>query len=338
MSADRSVSTDRPQLFVVVDTEEEFDWSRPVSRTNVSTGSIAAQSAAHDVYDRFGLVPTYVVDYPVATDPAAVEFLAALRRQGKAEIGAHLHPWVSSPHVEEVNPLNSYHCNLPPALERAKIETLTATIEGAFGERPTIFKAGRHGFGPTTQQVLVDLGYEVDCSIVPHVSFAADGGPDFRGKPDQPYWLDRRRRLLEVPVTSGYTGLLAPLGPRLGRWFDHPGAQRLRLPGLLARTGLLERARLTPEGMSVLEQCRLLRQLVARGATSFYLVYHSPSLAPGHTPYVRSESDRDAFLANIAEVLTYFRDALGGRFTTIRQVYRQALDRLLREGDPAEAA
>jgi hypothetical protein len=130
---------ERPELLIVVDTEEEFDWSAPFSRANVSTRSIPAQAAAHEIYDRLGIVPTYVLDHPVATDPAAVEFLGALRREGRAEIGAHLHPWVSPPHVEEVTTRNSYHCNLPPALERAKIEMLTATIAEAFGERPTIF-------------------------------------------------------------------------------------------------------------------------------------------------------------------------------------------------------
>ena len=32
---------DQPLLLVVVDTEEEFDWGRPVSRDQVSTKAIA---------------------------------------------------------------------------------------------------------------------------------------------------------------------------------------------------------------------------------------------------------------------------------------------------------
>lgn len=329
---------ERPELLIVVDTEEEFDWSAPFSRDNVSTSAIPAQAAAHEIYDRLGIVPTYVIDHPVAIDPAAIAFLGALRREKRAEIGAHLHPWVSPPHVEEVTARNSYHCNLPPSLERAKIELLTATIAEAFGERPTIFKAGRHGFGANSQEVLADLGYRVDCSIVPHVSFAADGGPDFYGKPDQPYWLDRRRRLLEVPVTSGYAGLLAGVGPRVAGLFDSPRAEKLRLPGLFARSGLLERSRLTPEGATAREQCRLLKTLTARGATLFTMVYHSPSLAPGHTPYVRSAEERDAFLAAIEQVLIYFRDELGGTFTTLTNVYERSLAFLIEEEGEAAAA
>lgn len=309
-----------PELLIVVDTEEEFDWTAPFSRESVATRSIPAQARAHEIYDRFGIVPTYVIDYPVATDPEAVAFLRGLMDEGKAEIGTHLHPWVTPPHLEEVTTRNSYHCNLPPELERAKIEAVTAAIETGFGVRPTVFKAGRYGYGPNTQATLVDLGYAVDCSLVPHTDLSGDGGPDFRGRPDRPHWLDEAAGLLEIPLTVGFFGALPGLGARIGRVFDHPGAGRLRLPGALARSGIVARSRLTPEGTPADEQCRLIAAMVARGHRTFSLTYHSPSLAPGHTPYVRDEADLARFLADIETVLTFFRDEIGGRFTTATRV------------------
>lgn len=309
-----------PELLIVVDTEEEFDWSRPFSRESVATRSIPAQARAHEIYNRFGIVPTYVIDYPVATDANAVHFLRGLREAGRAEIGAHLHPWVTPPHLEQVNALNSYHCNLPPALERAKLEALTDAIEMSFGARPTIFKAGRYGFGPNTQRALVDLGYEVDCSFVPHTDFSADGGPDFRGRPDAPHWLDEGAGLLEVPLTVGYFGAMTSLADKADWLFDSPGAGTLRLPGLLSRAGLVTRSRLTPEGTPAAEQCRLIAAMAARGHRLFSLTYHSPSLEPGHTPYVKSEADLTRFLASIETVLAFFRDEMGGRFTTFSRV------------------
>jgi hypothetical protein len=306
-----------PQLAIVVDTEEEFDWSRPFSRENRSTTTIPAQALAHEIYDPMGIVPTYVIDHPVATDPTAVGFLAALQSQGRAEIGAHLHPWVSPPHHEEVSARNSYHCNLPPELERAKIETLTAAIEQSFGRRPTIIKAGRYGFGANTAAVLKDLGYEIDCSFVPHAGFQGDGGPRYYGTGDQPFWLDPERRLLEVPLTSGFLGLLARFGPRAAGLFDAPAAQRMRVPGILARLALLERTRLTPEGVPADEQCQLLKAMTEAGRGFFTLTYHSPSLAPGYTPYVQTQEDLALFIERIRTVLRYFRDALGGEFTTL---------------------
>ena len=309
-----------PELLIVVDTEEEFDWTRPFSRANVATSSIPAQARAHDIYDRFGMVPTYVVDYPVATDPASVRFLAALRDAGKAEIGAHLHPWVTPPHVEEVTARNSYHCNLPPELERAKLAALTDAIERSFGARPTAFKAGRYGYGPHTGRALADLGYQVDCSFVPHTDLSCDGGPDFRNVPDRPHWLENG--LLEVPLSVGFLGAAPGLGPRAAWLFDSPGAERLRIPGVLARAGLVARSKLTPEGTPMDEQCRLIEAMARRGHRLFSLTYHSPSLEPGHTPYVRDAAELERFLAAIERVLAFFRDEMGGRFTTLSQVYR----------------
>jgi len=41
-----------PVLTVIVDTEEEFDWSLPFSRASIQTTSIAAQPLAHEaVFD-----------------------------------------------------------------------------------------------------------------------------------------------------------------------------------------------------------------------------------------------------------------------------------------------
>jgi len=310
-----------PELLIIVDTEEEFDWSTPFARENVATTAIPAQARAHEIYDRFGIVPTYVVDYPVATDPAAVAFLRGLADAGKAEIGAHLHPWVTPPHEEEVSTFNSYQCNLPPALERAKIAALTDAIARGFDARPMVFKAGRYGFGANTARVIAELGYAVDCSVVPHTDFSADGGPDFRGHADGPYWLDKGSGLLEIPLSVGFFGAVAGLGPKASGLFDNAAAARLRAPGLLSRSGVLARSRLTPEGVSAAEQCRLIAAMAGQGHRLFSLTYHSPSLAPGQTSYVRDEADLAQFLASIETVLTFFRDTIGGRFTTATRVH-----------------
>ncbi len=328
----------QPRLAIVVDTEEEFDWTQPFARENQGLSAIPSQLRAHEIYDRMGVVPTYVVGYPVITDPASADLFRGLKADGRAEIGAHPHPWVTPPHEEDVTTRNSYGCNLPAALERAKIACLTDAIADAIGERPTAFKAGRHGYGANTCAILTELGYTVDCSVVPYTSFAGDGGPDFYGQPDQPFWLDREAQLLEVPVTNAFFGAAAAVGPRAQRLFDSPLAERLRLPGMLARTGLLTRSRLTPEGVSADEQCALLDALVARGLTTFTMVYHSPSLAVGHTPYVRTDADLTAFLASIETVLTHFREALGGRFTTLSQIHADHAATLVVGSGSARAA
>src|SRR4051812_24188695 len=99
-----------PTLLVVVDTEEEFDWGAPFDPTSVSVENIAHQHLAQDMFDAHGIVPTYAVDYPVATTPASVAVLKPLLDSGRCEVGAHLHPWVNPPAEEEVNARHSFAC------------------------------------------------------------------------------------------------------------------------------------------------------------------------------------------------------------------------------------
>jgi hypothetical protein len=309
-----------PVLTVVVDTEEEFDWSQPFSRDSTRTASITAQPLAHErLFDALGVVPTYVMDWPVANDPAAIRTLGGLLAQGRCDIGTHLHPWVSPPHAEEVNRYNSYAGNLPAELEYEKIRLLTETIEHNFGQRPRIFKAGRYGVGPATAQHLARLGYDIDASVVPQTNLTADGGPDFSRHGHDPFWFRAGgQQLLEVPVTAGYAGRLHRHGHGLYARLQRPWARRLRLPGIASRLGVLERVRLSPEGYTAAELIRLTECMLAQGCRVFGLSYHSPTLVPGNTAYVRDGSELERFLDTLGVYLTHFSQQLGGRFLSVR--------------------
>jgi hypothetical protein len=96
----------------------------------------------------------------------------------------------------------------------------------------------------------------------------------------------------------------------------YPRALRcVGLGGLLARTGLLEGTRLSPEGVSDKNMKRLVRALLRRGKRFFSFSLHSPSFVPGCTPYVRDAADLKAFLARIDSFLNFFFGELGGEAT-----------------------
>lgn len=307
-----------PLLQVVVDTEEEFDWARPFDRGNVGVTSIEAQNLAQALYAPYGLRPTYVVDFPVARNESAAGILKTFQDAGQCQIGAHLHPWVNPPFDEVVGDFNSYPGNLPARLEAAKLSVLTDAIHAAFGRRPTIYKAGRYGVGGNTAAILSELGYRIDLSVVPHTDFRRQLGPDFRGCPDRPYWF--AEGMLEIPLSRGFSGLAARFSARLNDLTERHWGRRLHLGGLLSKSGLLERATLTPEGVTFDEIARLVRSMRRRGHRLFTLTYHSPSLVPGHTPYVRTVRDAALFLDRIRQVLALFFEQLGARPTTPQEV------------------
>ena len=122
-------------------------------------------------------------------------------------------------------------------------------------------------------------------------------------------------------MTTGFCGLLRDHGDSVYDFVHRGMASRLRVGGLLARSRMLERIRLSPEGASAGDLVRVSRDLHAAGCQVYSLTYHSPSLVPGHTPYVRSERDLARFIGAIDEYCRFFRDELGGVFMSLSQLY-----------------
>jgi hypothetical protein len=301
-------TTEPPRLVAVVHTEEEFDWNAPFARDAVATTHARHLDRGQALFARHGIKPIYAVGYPIARDPTAVAILRGYRAAGAATIGAHLHPWVTPPFDEPLGPATSYPGNLPAATERAKLETLTETIAEAFGERPRIYLAGRYGIGPNTAAILESLDYRVDLSPSPPFDFRAQGGPDFRD-----YGLAPRRlgRILQVPHSAAHVGWLADWAGARALWAreDRLGRTVRRLTG---RTGLLSRVRLSPEGADLRALRGLVDTLLRQAVDPLVLSFHSPSLAAGFTPYVRTEADLQRFLATIDDFLGWFRQERGG--------------------------
>jgi hypothetical protein len=305
-----------PALVVVVDTEEEFDWSAPFDRASTAVGHMAAIHRVQEVFDSLGVVPSYLVSYAIVSQEAGFRPLEPLVEAGQAVIGAHLNPWATPPYRERVNSVNSYPGNLPRELEGAKLATLCRQIERSLGVRPRVYKAGRYGKGPNTEAILEEQGFEVDISPAPAMDLRADGGPDYTRGSARPFLFGCGRRLLCLPNTGAFVGWLHELGPDLHPLMEHESVARLRLPAIASRLRLLERLRLTPEGYTLAEMQRLTRALLARGQRTFVLSLHSPSVVPGNTPYVRNNAELVALLQRLRDYLTFFQGELHGRFVT----------------------
>ena len=277
------------RFLITVDTEEEFDWGAPLTRERHGVASIPALRRFQEFCEGLGVVPVYLVDYPIAQSPAAAEAIGDAVAAGRAEVGVQLHPWVNPPFDEDVCEFNSYAGNLPFELEREKFRILRETIESRFGTAPLIYRAGRYGLGPSTTDILVENGLTIDTSVRSRFDYSGRGGPNYRDHPMKPYWIDRSRHLLELPLTTVFWGPLRQLGsviyPHLWR------APAVR--GMLSRAGLLERIPLTPEGVTAAEAVRGIDVVLDEALPVLVLSFHSPSLAPGYTPYVRNAAELD---------------------------------------------
>ena len=276
------------RFMVFVDTEEEFDWHAPFSRDHRATTAVAAIPAAHARFAAAGVPLTFMIDHPIVSDPVAVDILRCVLEDGVSRVGSQLHPWVNPPFDEAVTGYNSFPGNLPRELEAAKLGVLTSAITNAFGAAPLAYRAGRYGIGPNTIALLAAQGYRLDSSMRARYIYAEEGGPDFSAIGNGAF---RIGGLIELPLTTVFTGQLRAAGPSLYKALG-------RLPrgrGLFARTGLLARVALTPEQMPLRAALEAVRVAIGEGVRVLNFSFHSPSLVPGHTPYVRDRADLAAF-------------------------------------------
>ena len=289
------------RVLLTIDTEEEFDWEGPFTRDRHGLKHVEAIPRFQAFCEEIGAHPVYLVDWPIATDARAVEIIGDALRRRKADIGAQLHPWVNPPFEEEVNARNSYAGSLPVELEKAKLSALCEQIDKAFGTAPLIYRAGRYGLGPNIADILKANGIAIDTSVRSLFDYRAQSGPDYSHHPITPYWVDDARQLLELPVTSVYWGLLRQMGRQLHRAQRHVPT----MFGGFSRLRLLERIALTPEGVTAEEAIRGIDIALNQQLPVLVLSLHSPTLAPGFTPYTRTADDVEALYAWLREIYAY---------------------------------
>ncbi len=305
---------------VFVDTEEEFDWTQPRSRTSTATSHIQYLGEFQRLADANGIKPCYLIDYPVADTPGSAAVLAGLFADGNCTIGTQLHAWVSPPHDEDVNTFNSFAGNLPKALEEAKLIALTDKIEQAVGVRPTIYRAGRYGVGANSSHILERLGYQIDTSVRPYFDYSGEGGPSFVRHDPRPYWTGPNGQLLELPLGVALTGRLR----KIGRFIYGVGRKEGRIRGLLARSGMLSRVALTPEDMPERDVRDAIDAMLDSDLRFLSFSFHSPSIAPGHTPYVRNSAELSDFYRWWDKILAHLA-ARGVQPASVDEVHQAAL-------------
>ena len=303
-----------PQLIVVIDTEEEFDWNKPVDRNSTSVTAMQYINRVQDVFDDYGITPCYVIDYPIASKAVSYKPLVDIYKDNRCEIGAHLHPWVTPPENEVLLPKNTYPGNLEKTLEYEKLKNLTDRICQNFDFQPIIYKAGRYGFGANTEAILKQLGYQIDLSYCPSFNHGSDGGPDYSDAHAEPFWFDDDRQLLEIPVSGSFVGSAGNSSKRLFNLAQN--YKNFKLPGILSKLGIVDRLVLTPEGYTHEEHVKITRFLYHKGVRTFTWSFHSPTVMPGTTPYVKNEQDVKDFLDSFHQYFDFFFNTMSGVATT----------------------
>ena len=315
------------KIAVSVDTEED-NWA--ATRDPATVENIRALPRAHDFMIQLGLRPTYFVNYPVVSTDWSAEIIHTLHQTGQCEVGAHLHPWNTPPLEEVFCPKNTMMKNLPAVLQQRKLECLTRALSDLTGESPVSFRAGRFGLDAAGVRALIDLGYQVDSSVTPFVNWTNySEGSDFSRAPFDRYRIDGKLTLdesvpdgplWEIPISCGFTRRSFAWRGRMQRVFDSPRIRPFRLAALASRTGIVRRVVGSPETDGLEDLLRLARSLIESDVGYLHLFFHSPSLVPGNSPFVRTREDAEALLGCLSSFVTRISDFVDLEPATVREV------------------
>jgi hypothetical protein len=314
----------RPALLVAIDTEGDNQWQAE-ARRHQTFNNLYALGALHDFFARHGVRPTYVITYPVATDPRSADVLRTLLGRGDAEVGAHHHAWETPPCDSDDVQRHPYALALPLEQFDAQLAALTAAITAHVGVAPVSYRSGRFGFSARHVSSLERAGYRVESSVAPLFYEGHKGGPDFVDAPLAPYFLaydsptaPGSSQLLELPITAALNRRLPALLARAyarAPW-NYTTRRLLRLARLL-------RVRwLRPSYSSAEDMIALARDVVDRGAPILNLLFHSSEAIVGGSPYNRTPGELDAFFDRLGRVLTYATRTLGAEPMTMAE-YRE---------------
>ncbi len=317
----------KPSVVVVmsVDTEED-NWGLTADRALLK--NLRELPRLHAFLRDRGVRPTYFVNYPVAADTSCAAILRDVVASGAAEIGAHLHPWNTPPIDGPVEECPSMMLHLPPAVQAAKVASVTRAIEHACRTTPTSFRAGRFGLGEASAAVLAAAGYGVDSSVTPFFDWSRfDDGPSFVGAPLDVYRPDagdlRRPApsgpLVEVPISGGYTRGRVRGWDRTYRVLHGAIPGRRVWASLAARTGVARLVAMSPEQAPLRDLCGLSRSILASGLRLIHAFWHSPSLSPGLTPFTRTRQDVEDLYARIEAHISWLKGQADVTFATVSE-------------------
>lgn len=312
------------QFILSVDTEEEFEWGEGFPQQNCSIENIKQIPSFQAFCDELGVRPTYFIDYPVAQDLEAAGLFREFIGQGKAEVGAHLHPWCNPPLIEENGEYESHIVHLAESLVRSKLKILTDIIYTNIGVAPRCFRTGRWGTDAKVMQALVDSSYTVDSSVIP---LYENDYFSFLDYPNQPYWpnLDNlpsegaQREILEIPVTAGFTRSNYMFWRRVHQRLSGKILRHLHLIGLLWRLKLVKKVYLSPELADTNDMKALVCAEMRNKHTVIHMFLHSSSLITSTNGYSRTSGDIVKLYQRIREVILYLEQNANVTFCTISE-------------------
>lgn len=298
-------------FIITIDTEGDNLWNWK-SGGQILTDNVQYLPRFQALCDEFGFKPVWLTNYEMVSDPEYVVFSKKALREGRCEIGMHLHATNNPPlfDLDVAHPSNfPYLIEYPHEVVRKKIATLHRLLENTYEEEIITHRAGRWAIDKHYTECLAELGYRIDCSVTPGVDWsttggmtAESGGSNYLSCPILPFYLDKERKMLEVPVSI--------------RTIHYGKKNNLDVKSIL-RYGkhrvLGYKAWLRPHVGNLGEMLYLAKQLKNEDTDYLMFMLHSSEMMPGGSPTFKTEEEIEGLYRDLRILFEYVATFCKGR-------------------------
>jgi hypothetical protein len=299
-------------LVVTIDVEPDcslsWHYSNPLAFKGVSLG---IKERLQPLFNKYEIIPTYLINNVVLEDNESVEVMSGL--SGIYELGTHLHPEFIEPQKSVLNYAGAKGeancCFYSSDIEYSKIENITNLFEKQFNYKPTSFRAGRFSAGNNTIKSLLKLGYKVDTSVTPHITWndlTREHPVSYVMSPEQPFWTGEDtfpmpskddKNILEVPVsiinepTSYWREILKS---RLGIKRQIESNKPLWLRPKLSQLHEFKKI------FSYFEQTYTDQQIIVLN-----MMFHNVEILPSLSPYNKTQANCNEYLESLRSFFSF---------------------------------
>ncbi|PLV53295.1 polysaccharide deacetylase family protein [Erwinia sp. B116] len=313
----------KPAFIITIDTEGDNLWQ---NHDRIATENTRFLPRFQQLCERFTFKPVWLTNYEMAIDPAYVEFARDVIARDSGEIGMHLHAWNSPPQHDLTGDdwrHKPYLIEYPEAVIKEKVSFMTDLLEQTLQVKMRSHRAGRWAFNAYYARLLIEQGYQVDCSVTPRVNWQFSpgapqgaGGTNYQHFPDRPWFIDPQdisragnSPLLEVPMSIQYKHSSLMNGVKQG--WDRLRGKR-RSPSVHW---------LRPSRGNLQQMLGVVDKTLAGGSDYVEFMLHSSEFMPGGSPTFKTAADIDALYDNLEQLFSYLQERCVGM--TLTDYYQQ---------------
>lgn len=285
----------KKNFIITVDTEGDNQWNI-YNGQDITTENANFIPRFQEMCEGFGFKPVYLVNYEMANNDFLMDYLKKKQKEGVCEIGTHLHSWNSPPEHELERKFegNPYITEYPEQIVYEKIDFMTKLIESKVGIRPVVHRAGRWASSDCMFDILSELEYIADCSVVSGCNMlnypgkTVSYGFDYRTYPNEAYLV--KDNLIEIPMTVKH--------------IQHTLAGKSIKNR--AKNLIVGKDRWLRPAISTVKEMKLnIDERVENGSDYAEFMIHSTELMPGGSPYFKNSRDVEREYKDMRTIFTY---------------------------------